>query len=404
MSQRTSVSRSFSAIFSVTMGVLALAHVGCTDDGSGSHSNAGGAGTSGHAGSSGGAAAGAGGGAAGTGGSSSGTAGTAAPSGGAGDGAQAGSGASGTTGAAGTTGAGGSVGSTGAGGSAGTTGAAGTTGTAGTTGAAGTSGRPSGPSAGCTAVVPNEPIGKAVVHNMPVTVAAAYQAQYTARKYYTTMPMNYNPDPAKPYPVVFWGPGCGATGPEGSSFTAGHFTTDILYVQLLSVTGCFQAGKQGTADSPDGPYFDQALAEVSARYCIDKGKVFAAGTSSGAWLSNYLACARGNVIRGVAADSGGLHHDHGTCTGGAAVMEMPGDSTVVQQSGFDIGAGQARDMFIGLNGCSTTPTTMSFGKANNCQVYGNCGSPVVWCNVGGGHQSGNQVIAESAWQFWNTLK
>ncbi|HVX96295.1 MAG TPA: hypothetical protein VHK47_15385, partial [Polyangia bacterium] len=292
-------------------------------------------------------------------------------------------------------------GTTGAGGGSGTTGAGGGSGA---TGAGGTSGRPSGPSAGCTAGVPDEPIGKSVQHNMTVTVAAAYQPQYTSRKYYTTMPMNYNPDPAKPYPVVFWGPGCGATGPEGSAFTSGHFLTDILYVQLLSVTGCFQAGKQGTADSPDGPYFDQALAEVSARYCIDKGKVFVAGTSSGAWLSNYLACARGNVIRGTAADSGGLHHDHGTCTGGAAVMEMPGDSTVVQQSGFDIGAGQARDMFIGLNGCSTTPTMMNFGKANNCQVYGGCANPVVWCNVGGAHQSGAQVIAESAWQFWSTLK
>jgi hypothetical protein len=396
----------------VSLGALALVCVGCTDDGSG-RSSAGSAGTSGQSGSGGGAAgSGAGSGAAGAGG-------TGAPSGGAGDGAQAGSGAGGNSGTAGagggsgTTGAGGNSGTTGAGGAggnSGTTGAGGGSGTtgagggSGATGAGGTSGRPSGPSAGCTAGVPDEPIGKSVQHNMTVTVAAAYQPQYTSRKYYTTMPMNYNPDPAKPYPVVFWGPGCGATGPEGSAFTSGHFLTDILYVQLLSVTGCFQAGKQGTADSPDGPYFDQALAEVSARYCIDKGKVFVAGTSSGAWLSNYLACARGNVIRGTAADSGGLHHDHGTCTGGAAVMEMPGDSTVVQQSGFDIGAGQARDMFIGLNGCSTTPTMMNFGKANNCQVYGGCANPVVWCNVGGAHQSGAQVIAESAWQFWSTLK
>jgi hypothetical protein len=396
----------------VSLGALALVCVGCTDDGSG-RSSAGSAGTSGQSGSGGGAAgSGAGSGAAGAGG-------TGAPSGGAGDGAQAGSGAGGNSGTAGagggsgTTGAGGNSGTTGAGGAggnSGTTGAGGGSGTtgagggSGATGAGGTSGRPSGPSAGCTAGVPDEPIGRSVQHNMTVTVAAAYQPQYTSRKYYTTMPMNYNPDPAKPYPVVFWGPGCGATGPEGSAFTSGHFLTDILYVQLLSVTGCFQAGKQGTADSPDGPYFDQALAEVSARYCIDKGKVFVAGTSSGAWLSNYLACARGNVIRGTAADSGGLHHDHGTCTGGAAVMEMPGDSTVVQQSGFDIGAGQARDMFIGLNGCSTTPTMMNFGKANNCQVYGGCANPVVWCNVGGAHQSGAQVIAESAWQFWSTLK
>ena len=250
---------------------------------------------------------------------------------------------------------------------------------------------------------PLDGLGKPITHTLTVSSVAAKYPSYVNRKYFTTLPMPF--EPTKPMPVVFWGPGCGATGAEGSSFTSGHFRSDILYVQLLSVTGCFQAGKQGTADSPDGPYFDQVVAEVEAKYCVDKGRLFAvAGTSSGAWLSNYLGCARGNVLRGVAADSGGLQHDHGTCTGGAAVMEMPGDSTVTNEGGFDIGSGQARDMFITLNGCMMTPTTMAFGNANNCQVYGGCGSPIVWCNVGGAHQSGNNVIAEAAWQFWNTLK
>ena len=143
------------------------------------------------------------------------------------------------------------------------------------------------------------------------------------------------------------------------------------------------------------------MAEVESKYCIDKGRVFAAGTSSGAWLSNYLACARGNVIRGTAADSGGLQHDSGMCTGGAGVMELPGDSTTIQQDGFDIGSGQLRDMMIKLNGCSMTPTAMAEG-GTNCQVYGNCASPVVWCDVGGGHQSGNHVLAATAWAFWGT--
>jgi polyhydroxybutyrate depolymerase len=169
--------------------------------------------------------------------------------------------------------------------------------------------------------------------------------------------------------------------------------------------GCFQAGKEGTSDSPEGPYFDQVMASVEDTYCIDKGKIFAAGTSSGAWLSNYLACARGNVIRGTAADSGGLQFAHGTCTGGAAVMEFPGDSTTTKdQEGNEIGVAAARDTFIKLNGCSTTPTTMSFDKANNCQVYGGCSSPVVWCDVGAAHQSGNTYLSPSGWAFWSALE
>ncbi|HEX4406848.1 MAG TPA: hypothetical protein VH560_18545 [Polyangia bacterium] len=374
----------------IAVGVVAV--VGCSGGGGGNGGSAGASvGAAGASGPAGSAGASGGAGAATSGGAGNGDAG-AAPSGTAGSD----SGAAGAVSGA----AGGAAGAVAAG--TGSDGATMSTTDGGGAATAGASGRPSGPSAGCNLDAPTDPIGKATMHTMTVTVAPAYASSYTNRKYFTTLPMNFNPK--NPYPVVFWGPGCGATGSEGSSFTTGHFLTDILYVQLLSVTGCFQAGKEGTADSPDGPYFDQVLSEISAKYCIDKGKLYAAGTSSGAWLSNYLACARGNVLRGTAADSGGLQAAHGTCTGGAAVMEMPGDSTTTIENGVDIGSGPARDLFIKLNGCSMTPTTMSFVKANNCQVYGGCDSPVVWCNVGGAHQSGNQVIAESAWAFWNTLK
>src|SRR5262249_13135774 len=127
-------------------------------------------------------------------------------------------------------------------------------------------------------------------------------------------------------------------------------------------------------------------------------------TSSGAWLSNYLACARGNAIRGTASDSGGIQFNRPMCTGGAAVTEMPGDSANVKDSkGNDIGAAIARDLFIKANGCSMTPTTMTFG-GTSCQVYGGCASPVTWCDVGGGHQSGNGKLSSMTMAFWATLQ
>jgi poly(3-hydroxybutyrate) depolymerase len=341
-------------------------------------------------------------------GSGQGTAGTSAGQGTAGTGsaqgtAGTGGGGAGTTGNAGTSG-----------GAAGTTGAAGT-GTAGTGGgAAGTAGggRPSGPSEGCNADVPNEPIGQAVSHNIVITgMDPKYDAAYKNRTYCTTIPQDY--DPTKPYPVVVYGGGCGAFGCEGSSFTG---RKDIFLVQAnisratkdlvpsQAAPGCFQAGVVVTPDSPEATYFDQVMAEVSKKYCIDKGRVFAAGTSSGAWLSNTLACQRGNVIRGTAADSGGLGFDHGTCKPGAAVMLFPGDAGVKKDfMGREIGQAAARDMFIELNGCSKTPTQMKFGN-DTCDVYGGCASPVAWCNVGGGHQSGNSHLAPTGMAFWNMLK
>jgi poly(3-hydroxybutyrate) depolymerase len=305
---------------------------------------------------------------------------------------------------------------------AGSTGAAGaasggggsSTGVGGTTGTGGTGARPSGPSAACGKEVPNEPVGSSVLHMIDITgMSQAYVAGYTHRKYCTTIPKNY--DPTKPYPVIFYGPGCGATNCEGDGFTG---RSDIFLVQAIAQSGtdlngnivpkngspgCFQAGKESNVDSPEAQYFDQVMDQVESKYCTDRGKIFATGTSSGAWLSNFLACARGNRIRGTASDSGGLQFAHPTCTGGAAVMELPGDSAMAtDQEGHQIGAAVARDLFIQLNGCSMTATTTMLANAS-CQVYGNCKSPVAWCNVGGSHQSGQGYLSTAGWAFWNML-
>jgi polyhydroxybutyrate depolymerase len=396
------------------LGVLGAIAMGCGGNAPTSpFGSAGGGGTTSSAGTPGGAGNTTGSGTAGTGAAGTTTSGAAGSASGAAGSTDSGSAGSTTSGSAGD--GGGQAGTGSATGGAGGTAVSGTGGsgtpTAGTTGAGG---RPSGPSAGCIATVPNEPLGTAVLQEIDITgMAAKYVAGYTHRKYCTTIPKNYNP--TQPYPVVFYGPGCGATACEGNSFSG---RTDIFIVQGIAGAdakganivppngspGCFQAGKESNDDSPEGPYFDQVMNQVEAKYCTDKGKIFAAGTSSGAWLSNYLACARGNRIRGTAADSGGLQFNHGTCTGGAAVMEMPGDSTEAKdQEGNEIGAGLARDTFIKLNGCSTTPMNMTFGS-DACQIYGGCASPVVWCNVGGSHQSGNGHLSPTGWAFWKTLQ
>jgi len=325
----------------------------------------------------------------------------------------AGGGDSGTAGTPPTSGGSGGAPVGGASTTAGAAGASTTAGAAGSNGTAGADpgGRPSGPSAGCAAPMPLDEPQKAIQHDLTVNVAAKYLPAYAPRKYYTNLPLNY--DHTKKYPMMFYGQGCGQTGPESGPFSGGHFATDVMYIQLIpaAVTGdtvvppngapgCFQAGKQGTADSPDGPYFDQVLAEVEAKYCVDKGKVYVAGWSSGAWLSNYLACARGNVITGTAAGSGGLHHDHGTCTGGGVkAMILDGDAGSIMEGGFDIGAMSARDALVMAAGDSMTPMDVKLG-ADTCKVYSGGTGPVAYCAVGGGHGGPLNSIAEAAWAFW----
>jgi hypothetical protein len=333
-------------------------------------------------------------GAAGTG---AGTAGAAGPTG------TAGGGAAGTgdlSGAAGT-----GAGTAGATGTAGG-GAAGTTGAGGSGGSAGASGHATGMSAGC-GKANNDPPAMYVEHDIMVNVAPAYAPAYSMRKYFTYMPHNY--DPTKAYPVTMWGPGCGASGPEGNQLMGSGATDSYIEIQLLQKNSCFSTS---SADSPEVPYFDVVLQQISDNYCIDKGQVFVAGYSSGSWLTHLLGCQRGNVIRGIGSASGGILVDHGTCTGPiAAIMTADSSDTtnpiisIDMATGTPKGSGAARDRILMTNGCQMTskPWNPAFP---GCQIYDGCMTdfPVVWClTMGQGHSTGGINSSKGFWQFWSTL-
>ena len=55
----------------------------------------------------------------------------------------------------------------------------------------------------------------------------------------------------------------------------------------------------------DMALFDALLASLGATYCLDKTRVFAVGTSNGAYFVNQLACARGDSLRAIASHAGG---------------------------------------------------------------------------------------------------
>jgi poly(3-hydroxybutyrate) depolymerase len=260
-------------------------------------------------------------------------------------------------------------------------------------------------------------LGSCALNSITITgMAQEYVAGYAGRSYGLTIPKGY--DPSKPYPLVMYGPGCGGESCEGGPFTG---RTDIILVQATkaeqvynqkvppvppaAAPGCFQTGVISTVDSPELNYFDQVVAEIESHYCVDKAKIFVAGSSSGGWFSNYLGCARGNVIRGIAPDSGGIPVAHPPCTGGAAAIEFPGDSaTKTDSMGNAIGMTVARDLLIKANGCSMTSTPMKFGN-DTCDFYGGCTSPVVWCGgVSGGHQAGLSHLNPTGFAFWMTLQ
>jgi polyhydroxybutyrate depolymerase len=311
---------------------------------------------------------------------------------------EAAAGAGGVAGAGGATPTAGASGS--AGGAVGTAGAGGGAG-AGAAGASG--GKPSGQSAGCGKPV-NETAGQWTTHDTMVTVDAKFAAQ-TKRRYFTNPPKIY--DPSKPWPVTFWGNGCGTgSSAEGELLMGGPASTNSVQVQVLAFKGCFSAGPDGdNADSPELPYFDQVLAEVEAEYCIDKGKVYVSGYSSGAWFTGLMACNRATVIAGIGLSAGGLQLNHDPCTGQTAGI-------VVRGTG-DGGTPEAQTValvnsLVTRNGCSMTTAPWDAGEtafnAAPCLAYQGCqaGFPVVYCPVPGGHTDGGSITSQGFWKFWTS--
>ncbi|QQR55333.1 S-layer homology domain-containing protein [Candidatus Peregrinibacteria bacterium] len=128
----------------------------------------------------------------------------------------------------------------------------------------------------------------------------------------------------------------------------------------------------------DYAFFDVMFEELTQSYCIDLDEVYAAGHSLGGWFVNSLACARGDVLRGVATLGGA--RSTGTCSGPVAAMQWhnPDDTLASFSSGL-----AARDDYLEQNVCSTEsdPVEPTWG---NCVEYRGCleDAPVLFCPHG----------------------
>ena len=247
---------------------------------------------------------------------------------------------SGGSSAAGSSGAAGNAGSSGTSGAAGapalrampdradTSGAAGSSGTAGDAGSSGTpdagapdsdagSTGPKGKSAGCgKPAASGDTPGRFVRRDITVTGVdpavkpATAGGSWTNRVYYLDLPTGY--DPSKAYPLLFGGSGCGGaltTNGNNGGFPVLPANNNqaiqigLSYVWPQGGGACFH---DGVANTPDLPYFDSVLKEIEENYCVDRGKVFVGGFSSGGWLAYTLGLARGGIIRGISPAAGGL--------------------------------------------------------------------------------------------------
>jgi hypothetical protein len=265
-------------------------------------------------------------------------------------------------------------------------------------------------------------------HNIVVTTAAAYTANFANRIYWTRPPYGY--DQNKPVKLILWGQGCGqgasaepvppSQNPLITGKSAGGTVTPgaAVIVQLLASqkqpNHCYSAGPDGdAADSPEIPYFDQVVSEVENEFCIDKSKVFIGGYSSGGWESGLMSCVRTNVLRGTGWAAAGLQKNHAACTGPVAALITRGMSdpgTPLQQTLDAVESIRMR------NGCGTTtkPWTPTWNAGemqadtSACVAYDGCmaGYPLVWCPTPGGHtntEGDTHLTRYGLWKLWSTL-
>lgn len=163
-------------------------------------------------------------------------------------------------------------------------------------------------------------------------------------------------------------------------------------------------------DHPENelPFFDAMLAHAQAVASIDASRVFVTGYSSGGYMANQLGCLRGNVLRGIAAQSGGGPYLLGgsfdamgnlICpTPSPASLAIHGDSdpTVAPSEGaFSV------NYWSYKNQCGGTFTTAT---PNPCEMADGCAKGKVGrCLIPG---MGHQIWAsapEAVWTFFRAL-
>jgi hypothetical protein len=309
-------------------------------------------------------------------------------------------GASGASGAgAGTAGASAGT-SAGGGGSGGSV--TGGTGGAGGGGGQSTAGETNGGAGGAVSK-PSEGCGMAASQAEGMYVQHDITSKAVARSYRLRLPNNY--EPMRAYPLIVLGHGC--TGNGGTPFPIEQASKDdAIVVALKSVGDCFEYSPTG----PDVTYFDDVLAEVSAKQCVDRAKVFMAGFSSGSWLTHTIGCVRAGVVRGQGNASGNQVNLQ-NCAGPIAAMFAHDVND--DQNSFS-GAEKARDRILAKNGCSTETKPYDYdGDPNTpstCVEYQGCmpGYPVVWCPTMAAqgkptHNSQVPISTVGFWRFWSSL-
>ena len=235
------------------------------------------------------------------------------------------------------------------------------------------------------------PPGEAVRH---LTV------QGTDRSFIVSAPAAIDPEVPLSLVFVFHGNGGNGEGMKSMGIQNAPGAQDaavFVFPDGLPFKG-FGVGWNGRCDGYDMELFDTIVETLSADYCIDPGRVFAAGFSWGGDMCQSLACCRGDVVRAIAPASGPELYPPGECIDSVrpAFRMTYADNDAYPPAMF----AERIAFYRTEQGCSETSTPI---EPSPCIAYDDCDQPVIACEYAGlGHAWPADYGAET-WKFFSQL-
>jgi hypothetical protein len=240
-------------------------------------------------------------------------------------------------------------------------------------------------------------------------VTAPNGENYLNRDYTIEIPQNY--DPMQAYPVFFGADGCGPAPPQHGAGFSVPGEDGAIKIGLQQIGQCFADGGIRCApdiknvglctNGPEIPYFLAVQKWVEDNFCVDLGKQFIGGGSSGAWEAILAGCAAADTVRGFYSVAGGLREHRWACNGPVAAFMIASNTDQANPVGplatlnvpeDTFGMAPARDEILKRNGCAGSASAPYDAKYPECVKYTACPAeyPVIWCNFpGGSHDNPN---------------
>lgn len=223
------------------------------------------------------------------------------------------------------------------------------------------------------------------------------------RDFTIALPAGY--DPNQPHVVFFGADGCGPAPPQKGQGFGVPGEDGAIRIGLQQVSPCFSDGGIRCApdiknvgdcvNGPEVPYFLTVQKWVEDNFCVDLGKEFIGGGSSGAWEAMLMGCATADTVRGFYSLAGGLREHRWACNGPVAAFMIVSATDTANPVGplaklnvdeDTYGAAPSRDEILKRNGCNGSGNAPYDAKYPECIKYTGCPDayPVVWCEFPGG--------------------